>query len=245
VQGVSVARVLDPSAGPRGYQYYVSFLAVTTKGDVPTLVIVTADTGCSAAFAPSAIGVDMSVQTHESGAQLIPGTLYYVRVRAVNSVGAGAPTAAQRVTNPALVTEVPRAKPGVPMYVSHGFLYSRGIPLTFLPLLPVHLLFFHDSCSCSPVSSCPCSNVVAWAVRDDRTKLRLTWQAPATDFGGAITLYRIQYATDNVFSDVCTTCPTSTTTTTIITLTPGTPYYIRIVAVSCPHASFLQQDPTT
>lgn len=146
---MSVARVLDPSAGPRGYQYYVSFLAVTTKGDVPTLVIVTADTGCSAAFAPSAIGVDMSVQTHESGAQLIPGTLYYVRVRAVNSVGAGAPTAAQRVTNPALVTEVPRAKPGVPMYVSqsacllpaHGFLTSRCVLLTFLPLLPVHLLF--------------------------------------------------------------------------------------------------------
>ncbi len=148
-QGVRVARVLDPSAGPRGYQYYVSFLAVTTKGDVPTLVILTADTGCSAAFAPSAIGVDMSVQTHESGAQLIPGTLYYVRVRAVNSVGAGAPTAAQRVTNPALVTEVPRAKPGVPMYVSQSAcllparesLYARGVLLTFLPLLPVHLLF--------------------------------------------------------------------------------------------------------
>lgn len=82
-------------------------------------------------------------------------------------------------------------------------------------------------------------------MRDDRTKLRLTWQAPATDFGGAITLYRIQYATTNVFSDVCTTCPTSTTTTTIITLTPGTPYYIRIVAVSCLDASFLHQDPTT
>jgi hypothetical protein len=73
--------------------------------------------------------------------------------------------------------------------------------------------------------------VIAYAVRDDRTKIRLTWTAPATDFGGAITLYRIQHATDAAFTTVCTTCPTSTTTATVITLAAGTPYFIRVVAV--------------
>jgi hypothetical protein len=113
---ISVARVLDP----RGYSYYVSFLGVANKGDVPQLTIVTDDNLCNTAFAPAPMGTDHTVSTLESGAQLTPGTLYYVRVRAVNSVGAGEPTPAKRVTDLTLVSEVPRARPGVPMYVQRA-----------------------------------------------------------------------------------------------------------------------------
>ena len=66
------------------------------------------------------------------------------------------------------------------------------------------------------------------------TAVTLSWTAPASDGGAAITGYMIEYDTDMNFSSSPTTVPTATAATshTVSALTNGTPYYFRVAAVN-------------
>jgi hypothetical protein len=75
-------------------------------------------------------------------------------------------------------------------------------------------------------------NVRAWPVRDHASQLRVTWDAPSTDNGDAITLYMVEYSTDRfATAPACEpSCPTFTSTSGTITLTAGVTYDVRVRA---------------
>ena len=70
------------------------------------------------------------------------------------------------------------------------------------------------------------------------SSLKATWTAPASH-GSAVSGYRVQYSTNASFTSAVTTIdtPTLATSYTITSLTRGTKYYVRIIALNAAGAS--------
>ena len=62
--------------------------------------------------------------------------------------------------------------------------------------------------------------------------LSVSWTAPSSDGGSAITGYRVEYSTSSTFATYDTKSVGVTTSTTLTGLTPGLKYYVRVAALN-------------
>ena len=87
--------------------------------------------------------------------------------------------------------------------------------------------------SATPAPTAPAAPTALMATAANAA-VTLSWDAPASDGGAAITSYMVEYDTDMNFSSSPTTVSTATAATshTVSALTNATPYYFRVAAVN-------------
>ena len=177
VDGVTVSKAAYTDANGAGFQYRITFSGKAVSGNVEQ---VTADaTGCTAFLANTGV----KSETVSQGGQLTAGTEYYVRVRAVNAVGAGAP---MRAYSTELNTV---AESGAPFQNSVSVATPTQLWHTAGPAFVWTGVF--GEIPRSPPG--PPTTVQVEAVRDESTSLLVRWSRPTTENGDAILSYIIEW----------------------------------------------------